>query len=638
MFPKLQVLFLAAALPTLAAATTIQVTDQSILPGQKVTWTADNTYILNGFVFVDSSATLTIKPGTVIKGKPGQGANASALIVACGGRIYAEGTATRPIIFTALADDPNNPNDLPPDAKGLWGGVILLGRARLNSSPGQDPIEGIPTTEPRGMYGGQNDDDNSGVVRYVAIRYGGTLIGANNEINGFTLGAVGRGTVIDYVEARNIADDGFEFFGGTVQAKHLVSVFCDDDNIDYDVGYRGKLQFVFALQWPAFGNRGGELDGGTTPEDGTPFGVPTVANATFVGSGVSARNAQNDMSLIFRDNGAGKWRNCIFTDFAGKGIDIEDNQAARAAGKTDAANLVEDSRRRLVTGDLVLANNIWWSFGAGSTWDKIAPQSWVADSLQANRNSIADPMLGNIDRNDLGKLDPLPKAGSPALSGAATIANDEFFTPTTYVGAFGGANWMKGWTSLYPANRPPLRIAALANQNLKVGGAILQQDLAAVFSDPDGDKLTYRVTSTNRNVAVAALQGNLLSVTPARAGRAVIQVSASDGQQTATLSFNVVVAAAKAVGALPQVSALEQNYPNPFNPGTVIRYTVPAEGLVKLAIYDLVGQQVAQLVEQVQQAGQYAVEFNAAGLPSGTYFYRLETSNEVMARKMTLLK
>lgn len=638
MFRKLQVLFWAAALPSLASAATIQVTDQSILPGQQVTWTADNTYVLNGFVFVDSSATLTIRPGTVIKGKPGQGANASALIVARGGKIYAEGAVNRPIIFTALADDPNNPNDLPADAKGLWGGVIVLGRARLNSSAGQDPIEGIPTTEPRGLYGGSDDDDNSGVVRYVSIRYGGTLIGANNEINGFTMGAVGRGTVIDYVEARNIADDGFEFFGGTAQAKHLVSVFCDDDNIDYDVGYRGKLQFVFSLQWPAFGNRGGELDGGTTPEDGTPFAVPTVANVTFVGSGVSARNAQNDMALIFRDNGGGKWRNCIFTDFAGKGIDVEDNQAARAAGKTDAANLVEDSRRRLSTGDIVLANNIWWSFGAGSTWDKIAPQSWVADSLQANRNTLADPMLGQIDRTDLGKLDPLPKAGSPALTGAAAIPNDAFFTPTTYIGAFGAENWMKGWTSLYPANRPPLKTIALASQNLKVGGAIFQQDLAAVFSDPDGDKLTYRVTSTNRNVAVAALQGSLLSVTPARAGRAVVQVSANDGQQATTLSFNVVVAAAKEAGALPQVIALEQNYPNPFNPGTVISYTVPAEGLVELAIYDLAGQRVAQLVRQVQQAGQYAVEFNATGLPSGTYFYRLETNSEVVTRKMTLLK
>ena len=248
-------------------------------------------------------------------------------------------------------------------------------------------------------------------------------------------------------------------------------------------------------------------------------------------------------------------------------------------------------------------------------------------------------MLGNIDRSDLSKLDPLPKAGSPALTGAAQAPSDGFFARTSFVGAFGTTNWMKGWTSLYPANRPPLKALSVANQNLKVGGAVFQQNLAAVFSDPDGDSLTYRVTSANRTIAIAALRGSLLSVTPVKAGRTIIQVSANDGQKITTFSFNVVVAAAKEVAAgLPQSIVLGQNYPNPFNPGTVINYTVPAEGLVKLTIYDLAGQQVATLVAQVQQAGQYTVEFNATGLPSGTYFYRLQTGEAVLTRKMTLLK
>ena len=164
----------------------------------------------------------TIEAGTVIKGQPGQGENASALVVARGGKIFAEGTATNPIIFTSTADDVTDPNDLPLDARGLWGGVIILGKASLNSSPGETPIEGIEVTETRGLYGGSDDADNSGVFRYVSIRYGGTDIGAGNEINGLTMGGVGSGTVIDHVEVANNADDGFEWFGGTVNASHLV--------------------------------------------------------------------------------------------------------------------------------------------------------------------------------------------------------------------------------------------------------------------------------------------------------------------------------------------------------------------------------------------------------------------------------
>ncbi|MBM3276484.1 MAG: T9SS type A sorting domain-containing protein [Candidatus Handelsmanbacteria bacterium] len=622
---KLHSLLLALALPSLAAAETVQVTDASILPGQSVTWTYGNTYVLNGFVFVDSSATLTIQPGVVVKGKPGQGANASALIVARGGKIYASGTPSRPIIFTAEADDPDKPDDLAANARGLWGGLILLGRARLNSSPGQTAIEGIPTTEPRGSYGGSDDSDNSGVVRYVSIRHGGTVIGANNEINGLTLGGVGNGTTVEYVEVYNNADDGFEFFGGTVNTKYLVSAFNDDDSFDYDEGWRGKNQFWFAIQGATVGNRGAECDGGTTPQDGTPYAIPQIYNATFIGSGSASTNSSSDIALILRENAGGKWYNSIFTEFFGKGVDVQDLSSG------------EDSRNRLDAGDLVLANSLWYGFGAGNTLDKIAPQTYVQTHLSANSNRFADPMLGNIDRSVFKNLDPRPKAGSPALSGAAT-PTDAFFTPTTYVGAFGTRNWMEGWTVLFPANRPPQVSTRINNQSLKANGADFVQDLSAVFSDPDGNALTYWVTSSNRNVALASVSGTTLKVTPRRAGLVRIKVSASDGKQTTIITFTATVAAAKEAGALPLSLSLSQNYPNPFNPGTQINYTLPAEGMVRLSIYDLAGQRVVQLVEGTQAAGQHIAEFNAAGLPSGTYFYRLEAGSEVLTRKMTLLK
>jgi len=414
----------------------VQITDEDI--DGSVTWTSDKTYILNGFVFVENGEMLTIEPGTVIKGRPGQAENASALIVAQGGKIYAEGTPAKPIIFTAEADDVNNPNDLPLDTRGLWGGVIMLGKSTINTATGVGQIEGIPSTEPRGAYGGNDDEDNSGVFRYVSIRYGGTNIGEGNEINGLTMAGVGSGTRIEYVEVMNNADDGFEWFGGTANTKYLVSAFNGDDAFDYDEGFRGKGQFWFAIQSDEVGNRGAEQDGGTTPEDGTPYATPQIYNVTYIGSGMNSVNADNDLAMIFRDNAGGKYVNSIFTDFAGNGVEVED----LASG--------EDSRARLEAGDLVMSNNMWWNFGAGSAITDIATQDFVQTHLGANNNEIVNPQLRGISRTNDAGLDPRPAIGSPALTGAVDPPEgDNYFSKVTYRGAFGPFDmWIDGWTAL----------------------------------------------------------------------------------------------------------------------------------------------------------------------------------------------
>ena len=382
----------------------VEVTDGDI--SGDVVWTADNTYLLNGLVFVDDGETLTIEPGTVIKGMPGQGLNSSALIIARGGKILAEGTESSPIIFTAQADDVTNPADLPSDARGLWGGVILLGKAEINTADGTGNIEGIPTTEPRGAYGGTDDEDNSGIMRYVSIRHGGTDIGEGNEINGLTFGAVGSGTTIEYIEVYANKDDGYEWFGGTVNTKYLVAAMCGDDCFDYDEGFRGKGQFWFGIMSDVdgFGNRAGEHDGGTSPEDGTPFATPMIYNATYLGGGMDSNNGENDLVFIFRDNAGGSYMNSIFTDFGQSAIAIEDLTSG------------EDSRARLEAGDLNLQNNIWYGFGNGSSFDGLAnfvdsdgavtssAASYFNDA--ANGNEMADPMLLGISRAQDGGLDP----------------------------------------------------------------------------------------------------------------------------------------------------------------------------------------------------------------------------------------
>ena len=188
-------------------ATSNQIVSQNITTDQ--TWTNDNIYELSGRISVESGATLTIEAGTIIKGQAGSGPNATALVIARGGKIMAEGTATAPIIFTTVADEIDidqvaagdfaSPN-LAPTVNGQWGGLMILGNAPISATVNPAQIEGIPTTDENGLYGGANAADNSGVIRYVSIRHGGANIGNGNEINGLTLGGVGNGTTIENIE------------------------------------------------------------------------------------------------------------------------------------------------------------------------------------------------------------------------------------------------------------------------------------------------------------------------------------------------------------------------------------------------------------------------------------------------------
>lgn len=332
--------------PFAVASTLDTITDAelSAMTGDTIWWNNTTTYILDGFVFVSSGKVLMIEAGTIIQGMPGTGADASALIVAKGGKLNAEGTSADPIIFTFEGDN----GGTEATQRALWGGLIVLGNASLNSELGETQIEGIPTSETRGLYGGSVDTDNSGILRYVSIRHGGSNIGADNEINGLTLGGVGSGTTIEYVEVIGNNDDGIEWFGGTVNAKWLISAFCADDALDYDEGYRGKNQFVIVHQSEDDADRGGEHDGGTTPETATPYATPWFVNVTSVGNSSSR-------AITFRDNAGGYYYNSIFTGYS-RGVDIE-----------DLVGQDQDSYKQFQEGNLELKGNIFHNIGAGTT-------------------------------------------------------------------------------------------------------------------------------------------------------------------------------------------------------------------------------------------------------------------------------
>jgi len=238
---------------------TISVTENI---NEDTTWETGKVYILEGRITVLDGATLTIEPGVIVKGREGTEANATALIIARGGKIDAVGTADSPIIFTSVADnifpgEIESPN-LEPTVNGLWGGLIVLGKAPTSADADAMQIEGIPPSDLNGLYGGNVDNDNSGTLKYISIRHGGTNIGEGNEINGLTLGGVGSGTVIENIEIVSNQDDGIEWFGGTVNVRNAIVWNTGDDAIDTDQSWGGTLD-NFIIVNP--GDECFELDG-----------------------------------------------------------------------------------------------------------------------------------------------------------------------------------------------------------------------------------------------------------------------------------------------------------------------------------------------------------------------------------------
>ncbi len=445
------VLLLGAVACVAGAQSPIVVRDADLQGGQTYTWTNDHVYLLDGFVFLEAGGVLYIEPGTVIKGLEVPSSNdlSSALIIARGARIYAEGTADQPIVFTTEWDDVHDPADLGPTDRGLWGGLIILGKALIADETPEEGVEGLPADELRARYGGTDDHDHSGVLRYVSIRHGGAELSPGNEINGLTLGAVGDGTLIEYVEVIANQDDGIELFGGTVNLKYAAVSFCGDDSFDYDTGWRGKGQFWLSLQGFDEGDNAGEHDG-AKPDDNEPTSNPIIYNATFIGSGIGAP-AKNEHALLMRDGTAGTYANSIFTDFTNFALQVED----RASGL--------DSYQRLEMGQLKLLHNLWWGFGEGdevgcgvqgifkATEDAEDPGCQrLVDSFLVWNNLLSDPELNGISRTTDGGFDPRPNADGPAYATAmAEYPADPFYTPVRFKGAFCSHGvWIQGWTAL----------------------------------------------------------------------------------------------------------------------------------------------------------------------------------------------
>ena len=439
----------------------------------------DQIYYLDEAIFVgdfnDGSTrpTLTITPGTVIastgSASGNNGLDVGSLVIAQTGAIIADGTAADPIIFTSAAEaeflynveiDGGGINTVQPDAiggdadgsdGGAWGGVIILGNAPINyfntptNNLNSNAVEGFAQNEAGNdiLYGGDNPADNSGIFRYVSIRFGGFEFAQDEEINGLTMAGVGSGTTIDHVEVVANTDDGFEWFGGNVNTSHLFALYCQDESFDIDEGHQGVHQFWFAVQ-SNNSDYGTEADGGnTTGSSGTgvkigePLSKTRIFNATYIGatgdideSGNGSLLGSSD-SFRLKDNFAGQFHNGIFTSSGDDIVRIDDQFTIDQVG-----------------GNLIFHNNL---FGTPDDEETSNSGNDSADAeaaliAQSGNETNVDVQFSEVTRNTVGEvtqIDPRPKMTSPAWTDVLTPGAP---APTTYRGAFGLENWAAGWT------------------------------------------------------------------------------------------------------------------------------------------------------------------------------------------------
>ena len=359
--------------------------DNTVITGlieQNATWTADKIYELSGRVIVASGVTLTIEPGTIIKGQNQTGANASALMIARGAKIDAVGTAEKPIIFTSVLDD-IKPGELAGSTltevdRGKWGGLVILGKAPISySGAAEAQIEGVPSQESLGLYGGNVPGDNSGVIRYVSIRHGGSEISGGSEINGLTLGGVGSGTSISDVEIFANFDDGVEFFGGTVNVSNILVSHQGDDGVDIDQAYSGTID-GFMVVHAGDTDKGLEIDG---PEGSENAGGKFVLkNGTLSGSG----NVGNPAD--FKSKAQGTVENVVFQGYAtGQKLLI-------AASYDDACGSTSNAFKNLVDGNLVFTNVNYTGYtvdvyASSGTCDTTADDGTAANLIVSNESA-----------------------------------------------------------------------------------------------------------------------------------------------------------------------------------------------------------------------------------------------------------
>jgi hypothetical protein len=432
-----------------------------------INWNNDTIYLLKGKVYVKAGGSLNIAPGTIIKGDAATAG--SCLVITRGAKINAVGTLTQPIVFTSSATPGNK-------STGDWGGLVIAGNAKVNVTGGIGTIEGGNLANPDGttsdgQYGGLNDLDNSGELKYVRIEYAGFPYAPNNELNGLTLAGVGSGTKISYIQVSYGFDDAFEFFGGTVNADHLISFRGNDDDFDTDFGFSGKVQFGVAMRDTAVadavsGANGFESDNDAAGSGNGPKTRAIFSNFTMIGprhtGSVSDTNYNRNFKrgAHIRRNSEQSIFNSIFMGWpTGNHID------------GDSCHKNADSSLLVLQNNVIAGSKLNLDSVGGVTWN-ISP--WY----NANANTIYTTNTDVMLTSPFDYFNPnfRPTSASPMLSGAvftnAKLATG--FTSVNYRGAFGTDDWTANWTNFNPDTASytngifPLSIKNIIKNNIAI--------------------------------------------------------------------------------------------------------------------------------------------------------------------------
>ncbi len=426
--------------------------DELLLSGKinaDKTLSAGKTYKLRGTVYVVDGAKLTIEPGVTIQGEK---SSRGTLVVTRGTQLLANGTADKPVVFTSDQSSPQ---------RGDWGGIVLLGRAKTNASfngvAGVGEIEGgVNNAEGLGLYGGADDNDNSGVLKYVRVEYAGYAFLPDKELNGITFGAVGRGTTVDHVQVSWANDDSFEWFGGTVDCKHLISYKTLDDDFDMDNGFSGRIQFGIAFRDSTIADvsqsNGFEIDNDAGGSALLPQTSAIISNFTVIGPRATSSNVGNSnfrRGIHTRRNSAVSIFNSIIMGWpTGWNLD-------GSTGTPTDLNYSVTTPKAFFSNSILAGNNTQLTYSANSG----SPTGWSTADLTnyINRTGGGNSILATVADAGLSApfkydntVDFNPAAGAAAATGAdftLSKLSGNFFTATTFRGAAAvGDNWWKTWT------------------------------------------------------------------------------------------------------------------------------------------------------------------------------------------------
>lgn len=583
-------------------------------------------YLLEGFVYVTSGATLTIKPGTIIKGDKN---TKGTLIIERGAKIMAEGTKEKPIVFTS--NQGQNDRSL-----GDWGGVIICGNAPTNWTAGEALVEGGP----RSKYGGTDAADNSGILAYVRIEYGGIAFSPNNEVNGLTLCGVGNGTQIHHVQVSYSGDDAIEWFGGTVNAKYLVTVGTWDDDYDTDVMYSGKNQFCFTLRDPyaadVSGSKAFESDSylaGTADgkADNSKATKSIFSNCTIIGPMVSPTSTAYDPQFVagahIRRGSAQSILNSIFVGFpAGLLMD----ESSSSYGST-IANVVDNSmqfRNNIMAGMPTNATPsskdiIYVKDGArnltptnnpaadSSAWGALTgPNTWLRSA--ANKNTVyANAQNGIRLQNpfNLGNPNPVPTSSSPLVYNATTLP--AYMTNGGTTDPFSNGR-------VYPFNpNKPINTdtsGLFANYNAP---SLIPDFTTSKASDPFFDKVNYIGAFAGTQTTADNWMQGWTNFDPNHTNYDVVDVSVDN-----------------IAGNLQTVNV----YPNPASGSAFITFGVTVAADIQVVMTDMTGKLVKQLYAGKNISGGQMLPVDLNGVEAGIYLITITDGKHNNSAKITVAK